>query len=376
MELIQQANLGDLDGVKTSIQSGALSMQGIAVTKAALYFACEKGHTDVAQYLLEMGASISLGAKPLIAAVRNDHYECCKVLLQHHATVHCTNVKGETPMSVAIQKHHYSIILLLIQYGVIPSASLGDVALQLLKHAKLENATAVQKLMDQNIIDLTSENMVIATFGFAFKCGSVELAKRMLSIDSYSKIDQLYPIAVYYSAKNNWPTILSELLEKRVNINALSGGQTPLYAACKEGHETVVTLLLNNGADPNVKNKLRVTASKDYLYPLQAAVRRGNAAICNMLLQKGATLDQPGEPLLHIACSAVADELKRDEGAENRSAEHGLSTVTLLLQQGVDVNAVSDEGDTALYRACISQQLEVVQILLEAGADVLSLIHI
>ena len=47
-----------------------------------------------------------------------------------------------------------------------------------------------------------------------------------------------------------------------------------------------------------------------------------------------------------------------------------LSAVRLLLQQEVNVNAFSDKGDTALYRACIYQQLEVVQILLEAGADV------
>jgi len=364
MELLEGANWGDLDRVKTLIQQGVHVNSMNRCNQTALYFACEKGHTDVVQYLLEKGASIALGAKPLIAAVRNEHYECCKLLLEHHASVHCMNSKGESPMSIAVQKHHYSIILLLVQHGARPLASLNDIALELLKHAKAEHTTAIRILVDQNFLNLTSASIFREAFSFAFKYGLFEVADRMLSSDNYSKIDQLYLYATYYSAKNNWPTILSKLFEKRVNINALTDGQTPLYAACKEGHETVVTLLLNNGADPNQKNELRFPASNDFFLPLQAAVQRGNVAICNMLLAKGAKLDQPGEPLLHIACS------RTNEWKTYEAAEHMLSTIRLLLRQGVDVNAVSDKGDTALYHACRSHQLEMVRILLEAGADV------
>jgi len=154
---------------------------------------------------------------------------------------------------------------------------------------------------------------------------------------------------------------------KRVSLNALNGGETPLYAACKKGHETIVTLLLNNGADINVKNELYAT---EFLLPLQVVVHQGNAAICSMLLEKGATLDQPREPLLHIACSTGTNGWTSDECAETSTTDQMLSIVRLLLQQEVNVNAFSDKGDTALYRACTHQQLEVVQILLEAGADV------
>lgn len=52
----------------------------------------------------------------------------------------------------------------------------------------------------------------------------------------------------------------SSLLEKRVDVNIKdSSGQTPLSLAAKEGHETVVRLLLaTDGVGPNSKNTYSV----------------------------------------------------------------------------------------------------------------------
>ena len=232
----------------------------------------------------------------------------------------------------------------------------------------MEHAKTIQNLIDKNLINLTSERVFLAAFGYAFKRGSVELAERMLLYDRYTKMDQVYPEAMYYAAKNNWPTIVSKLSEKGLDINALTDGETPLYAACKAEHEIVVRLLLDSDSDPNVKNK--PTTSEEFLVPLQVAVQRGNAVICNMLLQKGAKLDEHREPLLHVVCSTGSNEQKTGNTLEATSVEQTLSVVRLLLQLGVNVNTISDQGDTALYRVCASQQLEVVQVLLEAGADV------
>ena len=142
MELLERAESGDLERVKTLIQQGVHVNTKNRCNQTALYFACEEGHTDVIQYLLDSGADVSLGANPLIAAVRNDDFECCKLLIQHHASVDCTNSEGESPMSVAVQEHNYSIILLLLQHGATPSTSLNDVAFHLLKRAKAEHAKA------------------------------------------------------------------------------------------------------------------------------------------------------------------------------------------------------------------------------------------
>jgi len=84
MELLEQAGKGHLDEVKTLIQQGLRVNTTDCSNQTALYRACERGHTAVAEYLLDSGASVNLRAKPLIAAARYNHYECVKLLLQHH----------------------------------------------------------------------------------------------------------------------------------------------------------------------------------------------------------------------------------------------------------------------------------------------------
>jgi len=253
MELLERARYGDLDGVKRFIQQGTRVNTTNRNNQTALYFACENGHTQVAQYLLDNGASVTLGAKPLIAAVRYNHYDCVKLLLEHRADVNCTNNKSESAMYVALKKRHYSIILLLLQYDVILSSSLigdiADIAIQLLKYAKVEHAKAIQKLLH-----IACSDVKWKTRSLGGETGSV---KRMLSI-------------------------IRQLLQKQgVNVNAVSDkGDTALYRACVSEQLEVVQILLEAGADVNLTSKK--------LYPLIAACDIGNIELINLLMKAGA----------------------------------------------------------------------------------------
>ena len=303
-ELFDHAVSGDIIGVVKLILQRLVDVNKTNFSgHTALHVACENGHLRVARYLLDNGADVSYGqTQPLIAAVRFNHYDCVN---RTAADPNCHNSSGETPMSVALQKHpnNIQLILLLLQYGAISLESFSDdIAVQLLNYATVKHAKTMQKLIDGNFINLTAENTFLAAFHFTFKRGSLDLAKRILSYDSYPQIEQLYPAAAYYSAKNNWPNILSELIEKRVDVNSLTKGQTPLSAACKEGHQSVVRLLLDKAADPNVPNYFGTTA-------------------------------------LHFAVDGHVD----------------LSTAEMLLSAGADVNALDGEGASSLYLACERQ---------------------
>ena len=266
-------------------------------------------------------------------------------------------------MSIAVHKHPGNIksILLLLQHDTIPSTSFGDdTSVQLLNHAEVEHSKAIEKLIDENLINLTSENTFLAAFGFVFKrAGSVQLAEKILSSDSYPQIEQLYKEAVHYSAKNNWPNILSKLLEKRVDVNALTEGETPLYLACKRGKTEIVKLLLSHGADPNIAT----VGPHPHTYPIQAACRCLHYDVVKLLLEYNADVNVRGRSdhtVLHcelIQLFIPYFDKRRD-------------LVQLLLDAGADVNAASEEGETPFYIACSKGFESVVEKMLECGAKV------
>jgi len=286
------------------------------------------------------------------------------LLLEYHADANCRNLMRETPMSVALRKHpvNMKLILLLLQYYAIPSTSFGDdIAVELLENANADHAEPMRKLIEENFINLTVNSTLLAAFDFAFRRGSVELAEKLLSNESYLQIEQLYSKAVYYSAKNNWPNILSKLLEKSVDVNALPEGETPLYLACERGETEIVKLLLSHGANPNI-----ATVGPYALYPLQAACNGLHYDTVKLLLDYHADVnvrDESGETALHCA-------VWKHRPIAYTDSEKSRDLVQLLLDAGADVNAASKGGETPFYIACFEGLESLAKKMLECGATV------
>lgn len=140
--------------------------------------------------------------------------------------------------------------------------------------------------------------------------------------------------------------IVHMLLEYGVDTNA-GDGSALQYASNREGDdETIVSMLLKNGADVGKQGGF-------YGYALQAAASQGNGGIAEILLEHGADVNAEGGihgTALNAACS---------QGHE--------SLVEILLKNRANPNSLNGR---ALHSACSKGHEKIVQVLLKHGAEV------
>ncbi|XP_067352819.1 histone-lysine N-methyltransferase EHMT2 isoform X3 [Channa argus] len=158
-----------------------------------------------------------------------------------------------------------------------------------------------------------------------------------------------------------------------------------LYPAAKQGEAQRVLLMLMEGIDPTYQPD-----SQNKRSALHAAAQRGLLEICYMLIQAGAQVDAQDKdmrtPLLeaiinnHIevaryliqngACVYHAEE-DGYTGLHHAAKLGNLEIVSMLLETGqVDVNAQDNGGWTPIIWAAEHKHVEVIQALLNRGADV------
>ncbi|XP_029969355.1 ankyrin repeat and SOCS box protein 13-like [Salarias fasciatus] len=126
-------------------------------------------------------------------------------------------------------------------------------------------------------------------------------------------------------------------------------GSTPLCNACASGSLECVKLLLEHGAEVN-PSLTALTAS-----PLHEACIQGNADVVRLIIASGANLeayDVHFGPPLHIAC-----------------AKGHVECVKELLRSGANAKSVKFH-ETALHHAARLQAVEMIELLLDFGADV------
>ncbi|KAL0027243.1 hypothetical protein WJX77_006497 [Trebouxia sp. C0004] len=153
---------------------------------------------------------------------------------------------------------------------------------------------------------------------------------------------------LHYAAEHGRTECAKWLLDNDVEIYAADhAGVTPLHLACLKGHLEVVSLLLNQGCGTETRDNEGDTA-------MHWAATKGHTEVMQMLRQFGAQVDVTN---------------KADWTALHRAAYCGFSeTCEWLLNNAVSMHAVNKEGNTALHLACQSNQLKVIEVLLQWGA--------
>ncbi|CAF3700278.1 unnamed protein product [Adineta steineri] len=177
---------------------------------------------------------------------------------------------------------------------------------------------------------------------------------------------------------------VEKLLQRGVDINTSNiDGLTALHQACIDNNLLMVEYLLNRSADINCQDNEGWT-------PLHAASSCGNIDIVKYLLSRGATVDvcnNEGELPIDIAegddiIACLEEDMRRkgidDEQARNIEHQLMLKHAQDWLNNNQKTNSKSlpetivhaRTGATALHVACAKGYLDVIDILLRAGANI------
>ncbi|KAF7446386.1 ankyrin repeat domain containing protein [Pyrenophora tritici-repentis] len=144
--------------------------------------------------------------------------------------------------------------------------------------------------------------------------------------------------------------VVKMLLDAGADINAQGGNHgNALQAASLRGHKQVVKMLLDKGVDINAQ-------SGNHGNALQAASEGGHKQVVKMLLDNGADINAQGGEYGNALQAASA-----------RGHEQVVKT---LLDNGADINAQGGYFGNALQAASLRGHEQVVKMLLDNGADI------
>ena len=165
--------------------------------------------------------------------------------------------------------------------------------------------------------------------------------------------------ALHFAAEQDRTDVIDLLVASRANVNARAvGGTSPLHLASYAGRLAAVKALLRHGADPNAVDSLGT--------PLKKALLQGSSDIAIVLLDGGADPNVRSPYDGSTAVMAVSGVMIVYPEREN--------LIRRLIAAGADVNAGDTYGNTALHgvarRGTFDKPIETAKALIAAGGDV------
>ena len=164
--------------------------------------------------------------------------------------------------------------------------------------------------------------------------------------------------------------LVASLLQQGADVNSSKNeeGYTPLVAGCRSGSTEVVKLLVERGADVNMRADMIDKEDSVFTTPLCMALERGHEEVAALLIEHGADIIALG---LEVKVGEVTFSLTPLMLAAGNGFQHATK---LLLERGAEVDKETEQSSggvsisgTALMYATTA---EVAKLLLDHGAQV------
>jgi len=394
----------DLETVQLLIRSGAKPNPVTRYGVTPFYFACENGNAAIIDVLIRAGVDPNLanpgGETALMTASRTGKEEAVKLLLDRGAAVNAReSVRGQTALMWAVLENHPNIVKLLLARGADINAQ-TDVAIPDGTSGKPEAKSGDIGAHGPGIYRpraVPSPSGAMTVLHFAARDGNLEMAQ--LLVDAKADIERpsangTRPLVV--AITNNHIELAMFLLEKGADPNAADDffKRTPLFAAVEMRNPDftresppaapdprdpmdLIKALLARGANPNaqvnttpVRGFMQGSASWTNFDGQTAFIRaalNGDVTLMELLLEHGADPNiktYEGSTALMAAAGVnwvVAQTYSRSENEY-------LDAAKLCLEKGADVNAVNNQGFTAMHGATNRGFDKMVQLLADHGS--------
>lgn len=367
-----------------------------------LYLAIVHGRINVGRFLIEQGlVSVSEPiyrppAMPLHTAISslpscNQELDFVRLLLERGADVHEKNHQGDAALHVACQANSVEAVRLLVEgYGADIHAP-NDVCRSALFLASAYGRTAVCRYLLENGADVHDQEESVLYV--ACERGYLDIVCVLMDYrpDPWVRCGGLQTSAEVAVNTGNLELIKCVLRYDVGVKRRLAMDRTLLHCAARIDRPDILRWLLEKGYDPNTVDLDNMTAAH-FLCRGVGSAQADHALACLQILNEfGATFtqyDSGGRLPIHVLAASHGHVypflvLGIDPNARTRSAgltplhvlcASGKCTsleVNRLLDQGADVNAESTSGKTPIMESVLSCPIEIIDLLVESGADVL-----
>lgn len=364
---------GDFASAKLLVAAGADAKSASRYGVAPLSLACMRGDAAIVDLLLAAGAdpntALPGGETALMTAARTGIPDPVKALLARGANVNAKERKGQTALMWAAAEGHLEVVDTLLAAGADFRTPLGSGFTPLFFAVRQGHIDVVFRLLKEGID--VNEPMRPDQRGGARGKGTNAL---LLAVEN-GHFELAAALLNAGADPNQRPagfTALHAITWVRMPIRG--DGDPPPMGSGKLDSLELVRQLVAHGADLNARlekgmsgrGRFTTTGSTPFLM----ASRNCDVPLMKLLLELGADPLLPNadnaSPLLAAAGVGALGDGDEAAGTEEEAVE----AVRFLLDRGADIDAVDDNGETAMHGAAYQSRWKLVGLLNDRHADI------
>ena len=398
----------DLQAVQTLLAKGENPNAAQIDGMTALHWAAYRDDLETARLLLDSGAKPApqnrYGVTPLSMAAVNGSDPMIKLLLRAGADPNTALPGGETVLMTAARTGSLPPVKLLLAKGADVHAAEERQGQTAIMWAAAEgHADVVKLLVEYGAKFREPLPSGFTPLFFAVRQGHIPVVRALLDLgaDVNAPFDPEKPnrsaprigvTPLLLAVHNLHNELAGYLLERGADPNANLPGYTALHVITEAREPGIgdndpappgsgalsslalVRKLAQKGADLDARMTRQVNFSNTRLNKLGAtpfflAAQTADTELMRLLVELGADPTIPNEdnstPLM--AATGIGT---RSPGEDAGTAEEVMETVDFLLELGADIDAIDNNGETAMHGAAYKNLPAVVAQLAEKGADI------